>query len=69
MGSGGVEGWKGRGSKSSFLHGIRGASDSKEALDILDWSTGQIKRGDRLAMMLLCKRQGPHRPISSKPTK
>lgn len=48
-----MEGWRGGGSRSYFRHGVRVASDSKKALDVLDWSIGQIKRGDLLAMMLL----------------
>lgn len=46
-------GWRGGGSRSYFRHGVRAASDSKEALDVLDWSIGQIERGDLLAMLLL----------------
>lgn len=53
VGDGGVEGWRGGGSRSYFHHGVRAASDSKEELDVLDWSIGQIERGDLLAMMLL----------------
>lgn len=64
-GGGGV---RGGGSRLYFLHGVRAASDSKEALDVLDWSIGQMERRDLLAVMLL-QRQALHRPISSKRTR